>query len=87
MLYSGTEPESYITEYALVYEDNVHVHQILARTRQLSPMFHFFPEVKPKIDGLRVAWSAGVCVCPGQKPGPLSSEYGTHRTVRARLCP
>ena len=25
MLYSGTDPESYITEYTLVYEDNVPV--------------------------------------------------------------
>ena len=23
MLYSGTDPESYITEYTLVYEDNI----------------------------------------------------------------
>ena len=29
MLYSGTDPESYITEYTLVYED-----------KQLSPTLH-----------------------------------------------
>jgi len=28
MLYSGTDPESYITEHTLVYEDNMRVAQL-----------------------------------------------------------
>ena len=44
MLYSGTDPESYITEYILVYEDNPTPTGCLPRPETLSPAVSRQPE-------------------------------------------
>jgi len=55
MLFSGTDPESYITEYTLVYEDNFG-----AENNSVSP----YCQGKIGWERLRSLGISFACVCP-----------------------
>jgi len=61
MLYSGSDPESYITEYTLVYEYYTGASPVrndhLPQGSKQRPLFFFFNTLKPRVERYKKSMS------------------------------
>jgi hypothetical protein len=85
MLYSGTDPKSYITEHTLVYEGNRLRRRVGAP--QIAPISAGMATQQANLQLVNRVKRLVVMSQPGNKVVrgcPLTNEYGTYKTVTAR---